>query len=176
MPRRAILESKIRVAFHQAAAAFPADLSNRIPRLGVDDSADHRHPRLDNARLLSGNCGERVSQLLRMVEADVGDDRDCRLADIGRIEPSAQADFKHGCLGVLSSKVQQGHGRRDFKERGTRLALICAAVEGRHGWPNEVDQCRKLFGRARLAADGNALFDFVKVRRRKQAGPVSGSG
>ena len=110
-----------------------------------------------------------------MVEADVGDDRDDRLADIGRIEPSAQADFEHGCLSVLSSKVQQGHGRRDFKERGARLAAFRATVEGRDGWPNKIDQCRKLIGLARLAVDGNALLDLVEVRRRKQAGSVSGS-
>ena len=102
MLRRAIVEGKIRVALDQATAPLPANLPDHVAGFRFDDSADHGHARLDNARLLPRDRRQGVSQLLRMVEADAGDDRDGRLADIGRIEPSAQADFKHGRPDLLS--------------------------------------------------------------------------
>ena len=174
MPRGIIIEGKIRVAFDQAAATFPANLSNHVTCLRLDNPADHRHSRLDDPRLLPRDCRQRVSQLLRMVKADAGDDRDRRLADIGRIEPSTQADFQHGCLNLMTLKVQHGHGRDDFEERGPRLALGRATIKGFDGWSEKIDQCRKFLGLARLAIDGHPLFNPLEVWRGKQARSVSG--
>ena len=105
-----IVEGKIGIAFHQTAAARSADLANHVAGLRLDDPADDRHSRLDNARLFPGDGGQRVSQLLGMVEADAGDDGNRRLADIGRIEPSAQADFEHGGLHFPPHVPQGDHG------------------------------------------------------------------
>ncbi len=57
-----------------------------------------------------------------MVETDAGDDRDQGLANIGTVEPPAEADFDYRCVGLLIGKMQEGHGRDDFEICGTDLA------------------------------------------------------
>ena len=71
-------------------------------------------------------------------------------------------------------KVQQGHGGGNFEERGPRLARCCAAIESLNGRPEQIDQGNEFFGLAGLAVHGHALFDPLEVRRREQAGSLSG--
>jgi hypothetical protein len=46
-----------------------------------------------------------------MVEADIGDDRDQRLQNIGRVQTSAQTDFDYANLDLLAGEVLEGQRR-----------------------------------------------------------------
>ena len=59
-----------------------------------------RHAGLDDARLLRGDFLHRVPEPVAVVESDPRDNRKRRLADIGRIETSAEAHFKYAKLDV----------------------------------------------------------------------------
>ena len=91
---------------------------DHLARLVGEHAADHRHARLDDAGLFAGDRRQRVAELLRVVEADAGDDRDQRLADVGRIEPAAQSHFQHGRVQPALGKPQQGQRRDDLKVGG----------------------------------------------------------
>ena len=61
-----------------------------------------------------------------MVETDVGDDRQHRPDDVGRVEPAAQSGFDDGEIDVFFGKIIEGHGRGHLEEGGME------PVEQRH--------------------------------------------
>ena len=108
-----------------------------VARFGVEDAGDDGDAGLDDAGFFAGDRCQRVAELLRVVEADAGDDADVRLADVGRVEPAAEADFEHGSVDIGLREVQKGHRGGDFEVRGASCATgICFAVELLDGWLN----------------------------------------
>ena len=64
------------------------DHRQRLGRLGGDDAG---HAAFQDAGLFAGDLGQRLAQILGVVDRDGGDDRQPRGADhVGRVQPPAQ--------------------------------------------------------------------------------------
>lgn len=72
----------------------------------------HRNTRFDDAGLLSGDIAQGRSENLGVIEADISDNRNHRLQDIGGVETSAQSYFDNRYLNLPTSKMFEGQ-RRD---------------------------------------------------------------
>ena len=96
----------------------------RRRRLGGQDGdqrrvglADHgRARRLDDAGLLAGDVGERRAGELVVVHADVGDDGDLGVDDVGGVPATEQPDLDHGDVDGDVGEPAQGR-------RGDRLEV-----------------------------------------------------
>ena len=100
-----------------------------------------------------------------MVQADAGDQRHFRQADIGRIESSAQADLDDRHIDPPPDEMKKAQGGGHFKEgrghpAGGELDLYQQAGQLRRG--------------DGLAVDLNAFLDAAEMGRGEQAGVVAG--
>ena len=74
---------------------------------------------LDDARLLSGDLGVGVPQLLHMLQADVGDHRHLRRGDhIGGVQPSAQAHLQHHQVTLGLPEIEHAQGGHQLELGG----------------------------------------------------------
>lgn len=78
---------------------------------------DDRNARLDDASLLRGDLLDRIAEPVAVVETDLRDDANRRIADIRRIKPSAQSAFENRIVDLrLSAKLKRN--RRQRLEKG----------------------------------------------------------
>ncbi len=168
---RAIVEAEIRLQFRQAAAALPGDFANHLPRLVGRHAADHRHARLDDSCLFSGDGRQRFAELLRVVEADARDDRKARRANVGRIEPAAKPHFHHGCPHAASGEMAKGHRRDDLEIGWTLLRGTIHRFDDRS---HQVDQVGELVGRTRPPIDGHSFLDPIEMGRSEKSRSAAG--
>jgi hypothetical protein len=76
---------------------------------------DDEHARFDDASLLSGDLGNRVTKKLLMIEVDSRNRSRHRRDDVGRVEPPAETDLQHRDIDLrLPKHVERdgGRGRR----------------------------------------------------------------
>ena len=100
----------------QVGTAIGSDFRDDFNGFGMERSTDHWHAGFDDASFLSGNLCDRIAKLFHMIEADVGNDADGRLTNVGRIEPSAEADFQYDSIDVLVRKMLKASSGYDFKK------------------------------------------------------------
>jgi len=81
-------------------------------------TTDDGFSRLDDACFFRGDGGDGVSEPLRVVECDRGDDRDIRRDGGGGIEPATHAGFKNDEFAPLLAKVAHGYGEGEFEKCG----------------------------------------------------------
>ena len=62
-----------------------------------------------------------------MVKADIGNETEIGMNNIGAVQASAQSHFNNGYIHLLSSKIMESHSGGKLKERGV------AAVRRRYG-------------------------------------------
>ena len=86
-----------------------------------------------NAALLPGNRGDRVAQIILMIERDVRDHGEQRLDDIRGIQPSAKTHLKHRDLGARP---------------GARPIDACVETERDRGQP--LEEARRMRQLARI--------------------------
>src|SRR4029453_2390513 len=67
------------------------------------------------AGLFEGNSRPRLAQYLRMFEADIGDDGNIAVDDIGRIQPATETRLDHGPLNARIAENQET-GRCQYVE------------------------------------------------------------
>jgi len=134
------------------------DDSHRLRPLRL---ADDRNARLDDTGLLSGDGFERPAQLVRVVDADGGENAHVRPKDVRRIEPPAQPHLNdrqvHGFIGEMA----KGERGEDLEE-GRRVAGRAHPVDVglRVG-----DERAEGLGRDVVAPDADPLADVHEMRR-----------
>src|SRR5205814_1967446 len=101
----------------QRSAALASDALDDGAGLRCRHAADDRTARLDDARLLGRDARQAVAELLRVIEADAGDDRQRRPADVGRIKTTAETNLDDGRLGATTPEVEEAQRRRNLEER-----------------------------------------------------------
>ena len=177
--RRAVGEVEIDAPLDQPRPPPPTDRADHLPRLVERHAADHRDPPLDDARLLPGDGRQGVAQLPLVIEADAGDDRDQRAADVRGVQPAAQSHFQNGDVGLLAGEVEH-RGRGEDLEKG-RPDLVAAAA-GRLGVHrldrrlNFRQEGEKSVVRAGQAVDRDPLLDPLQVGQGEQSRAISGGG
>ena len=67
-----------------------------------------------------------------MIEADAGDDGNQRAADVGGVEPTAQAHFQDGDVDVRAGEVEQGGCGEDLEEGRPDLVAAAGGCPGVH--------------------------------------------
>ena len=80
----------------------------------------------DDARLLAGDLGDGVAEVLGVVDADRRDDRDGRVDDVGGVPAAAEPDLDH-------RDVDGRVGERGERHRGDDLELAHPRAAGRLG-------------------------------------------
>src|SRR5262245_32934094 len=121
--RRLMNVTEIDVQLPQARPSFAARLLDHFTRFRIAHATDGRPACLDDARFLEGDFRQRVAEHLHVIEADAGDNRDERLADVGRIETPAEANLDHGEIDLAANEVKEAEGGADFEERQLALEL-----------------------------------------------------
>ena len=97
-------------ALHPRAKFVGSGLHD-APRFVVGiERRDEHGSGLEYADLFPRDRRARAPQDFRVLERDVGDDRDLALDDVGRIETTAQADFDHRPLDGRIAKDEEGRG------------------------------------------------------------------
>ena len=97
-------------------STFAGDPGDDVVRLRRHGTHDHRDARFDDAGFLTGDIRERVAEVLLMIEVDRRDGGHDGLNDIGRVEPSAQANLDDAELDAGVTKQVERHRRRRFEE------------------------------------------------------------
>ncbi len=85
-------------------------------RLPADD---HRHPRLDDPRLLTRHLVQGCAEVSGMIEADRADDRHPGTHRIGGVETPPHSDFEDHEVDLLLLKISERQGRGKL-EKGRR--------------------------------------------------------
>lgn len=131
---------------------------------GLRFAYHHRREGLDDARFFGGYFFERVAQNVGVVEADVGDDRQCRRNDVGAVAPSAKPYFHDGHVHLPFREVGERQRGRYLEKR--RLHLVDERLVLAH----EIDYA--LF-RYHVAVDADAFAEVAQVRRRVEPDPIA---
>ena len=84
--------------------------------------------RLDDTGFLRGNLRERIAQKLRMIEADIRDNRQPRRDDIRRIQAASEPYFYHRDIHFCRFEKRKRHAHCRFKKRGFERIEISAVV------------------------------------------------
>ena len=107
-----------------------------------------------------------AAEPVAMIEIDRGHHRDVGIDDVDGVEPPAQADFEHDCVGLSVREYQQRGQRVELEER-ERLctARRVDALERRH---------QRRVGDFD-AVDGNALVVAKQMRRGERTDAIAGS-
>ena len=117
----------------------------------------HGPAALDDAGLLEGDLGERVAEMLHMVEGDRHLYRHHRLRDdIGRIEPPAEAGLQQQDIGGGAGEFEEGGAGRHLEEGDGLIAIRPLALL-------EERQQRLLFDQ--LAGKPDALMEAHQMGR-----------
>ena len=88
-------------------------------RLGSRFPNDDGYSFLDNTTFLHRYLLERRAQQVRMVKADVGDERDDGRDDVRAVETSAQSHFYDCDVDILLSEILKRHRRGNLEKRGS---------------------------------------------------------
>ena len=163
---RPIGEMDVAPQLCQWAAPLGGKMLDHVAGIRRQHAADDRPAGFENAGLLEGNPGKRITEDFRVVETDAGDDREERLADVGGVEPSAEAHFDHGEIDAAAHEVQEAKSSGQL-EKG-RLQRVGKGVA------NLGEQGREFVARNRHAVDLDPFFDGAQVGRGEQAGAISG--
>ena len=123
---------------------------------------------LEDAGFFGCDLGERLAEVLLVVERDGGDDSSDGGDDVGGIEPPAETGFEQDDVASFAREMFEGHHGDDFKKGGQlpggKLAEQCLHAFGeKHG-------LRLGDG---FAVDLNAFAKADEMRRGVQAGFVS---
>ena len=93
-------------------------LTDRLVCLRMLRQRDQRSLRTQDASLLPRNFGNRVAQVVLVVQRDVRNDRDQRIDDVGGVQPAAQTNLKHGDIDLLLRIVEKRQRRQRLEEAG----------------------------------------------------------
>ena len=116
------------------------------------------HASLHDARLLEGDLGQGVSEVVPMVHGDVGHGRDLGQNDIRSIESSTQPHLHYGLLHPFTSEGVKAQHRDRFEER---------EAEPKHGILDLLRVCEERSLRKRRATHPYPLPKGAQVRRRE---------
>ncbi len=120
------------------------------------DPGDHRGLFLDDPGLFAGDGGDRVAQVVAVLQGNIRDDAGHGRKHVGGVQPSAHAGFDHGPVHRAVAEGVEGHGRGEFEEGG----LAIAAVNRFNGLVGGQD----LAVGDRAAVDADALVEMDQVR------------
>ena len=100
-----------------------------------------------------------------MVKADVRDQAQVRMDDIGAIQSASQSDLHNCYIYLLFCKIMKGHGSGQFEER---------RVKRFEETPVLFDEINyKLLGNRR-SVDSDPFTEVYQMWRRVESGPVTG--
>ena len=126
-------------------------------QFGVGLADHHDAARLDDTGLLGGDVSLGRSGELVVVHADVGDDGDLRVGDVGRIPSAEHADLDHGDI--------DGEIGEPSERRGSRGLEVRRAHPGEHlQIGNRGDLFGELLVADVLAVAAHSLVDPLEVR------------
>lgn len=74
-------------------------------------------PFFDDTGFFGSNLCQRIAQKLYVVEADVGDDAQVGLDDVGTVQSSSKAHLNDGHIHLLLGEISKSHGSGQLKER-----------------------------------------------------------
>ena len=110
---------RVKIRLFQADVLFPADLLvHRFHRRGT---AVHHSVAalLEDAGLGQRNLLHGIAQILRMIQADVGDHRHLgHFNDVGGIQRAAHAHFQHHDVALLAAEILEGDAGNQLEFRG----------------------------------------------------------
>ena len=132
----------------------------------------HNSVRADDAGLLARDLGDGVAEIFLMIERDVGNHRDQRLDDVGRVQPAAHADFEHRNLDADAGEVFECHHGQHLEEAGMPRQLAGAQKLLRRALDAIVNRAELDIGDG-FAVHPNALVDAHQMRRAVERGLVS---
>ena len=116
---------------------------------------------LEDAGFLVGDLPDRMAEEVAVVEADIGDDGEVGLQDIGAVEPAAEPRLDHGDVDVGIGEPLETETRGNFEERQALLDEI--------GFPLR-EEGEYIFLRDHLPVDADALPEITEMRRGEKAG------
>jgi len=106
--------------------------------------------RLEDAGFLGGDGGQGVAQQLHVVKAQGRDARrDWRRADVGRVQPTADANFQDGDVHAGIQEAPQAQQSQEFEVGGDAHPVVAGRGEGVESRVQRADK-----GRARDGAAG----------------------
>ena len=123
--------------------------------------SNHRNAFFDDASLLVSDFLKGIAQVLHVVHSHIGNDRNHRKNDIGRIIKSAHAHFHNCVIHFLFFEIPESHGRQKFKFRRCFYA-VCNDFFRR--LPHHGSCFGKVFSGNIMAADINP-FGVVQQMR-----------
>src|SRR5262249_10635542 len=114
---------------------FRSSLADGLVGLRVLRQRDEGSMRTQDARLLAGDLGDGVAEVLLVIECDIGDDRQQGIDDVGGVKAAAQTDLKNRDLSFLLSEVEKGERGEDLKEARVvrKLSFSDQLLRGRVG-------------------------------------------
>jgi hypothetical protein len=104
---------------------------------------------LDDRRLLGGDRGDRVAEVLAVVEADCGDRRNAEVQHVGAVESAAESHLAHHRVRMSLGGDHDAGDRHELEARGLLLLRQTAGDSG-----DVVDD-----GGERVVADPRAVDD-----------------
>jgi len=128
----------------------------------VVDADDHRRPGLDDAGLLAGDVSDGRAGELGVVEADIGDDRDLRLGDVGGVPSAKHADLENDHVHGGVGEVPEGGGGHRLEVGGAHTGHDLQAGDG-------CDLLAEVVAQYRFGVAPDPLSDVFKVRARVRA-------
>ncbi len=96
-------------------------LPQHVERFSGTLPGDRGHPWLEDPRLLPRHERQRIPQLHGVIHCHIGDDGQCRLEHIGRIEPPPQPDLHHRRLDTRLREAEEGDSGGRLEEAGPGL-------------------------------------------------------
>ena len=148
----------------------------RVLRQGDQDAVGAQ-----DTGLLPGDLGDRIAQIVLVVERDIGDDRNQGVNDIRRVE-TAPKPYLQNCdvdrlrfTGPFSREVKKSKGRQDLEE-ARRMGKLPGFDQAAGGLVDlEVELCEVLV-RNLGAVDLDALVNTDQVGRGVETGAVTRRG
>jgi hypothetical protein len=135
----------------------------------------HQHPALpQDSRLLPRNQRNRLAQPIHVIERNVGDHREQRLHDVGRIQPPAHAHFQHRQVDPRIGKRLKSHRGERLKKTRMRRQLPLGHQSPRAIVHAKIMPCKTLIA-DRLSVDPYALVHAHQMRRRIQPASMPGA-
>ena len=132
---------------------------------------DRDRARLDDARLLAGDAGDGVAEVVAVVEPDRGDDRHDAVGDVGRVPAAAEADLDDRDVDGRIGEGGERQRRHDLEVR-QRHATVGrrVGVDDGHVGLDLLPRRQQALRRDRLPVEADPLAGVGQVRRREQAG------
>ena len=154
----------IRHGIHRARAHIQNCVSEHVVSFGQLRERNHNPTRPYDTRLFARNLGDRVAQILLMIERDVGDDAEPRLNHVGRVQTPAHSDLEHNHIWPAAGKILKGHRRQRLEKAGMPRQI---------SFPNQplrspvdhVMEHREIVVADRFAIEANPLVNPNQMRR-----------